>query len=265
MRVTRRVLSVVPPEVVALDAEEPCPYLPDQTARRPLRVPSRRLRGEELDARLEAGDRRSGIFLYNQECPTCRACEPLRLDVERFRPGATHRRILRKTGTALAVEVGPPTLDAAHVALFRAHQQERGLMRGGEPIDEVRYREFLLDSFAEVVELSARDAATGELVAVAVADRGAAALSAVYTFWDVRREALSPGTFMILRELELARAWGMRWLYLGLAIEKSPVMRYKLAFVPHERRVGGSWREFGRGPGGVPVPQTRPRSGAPTA
>ena len=53
---------------------------------------------------------------------------------------------------------------------------------------------------------------------------------------------------MILRQLELAAEWGMRWLYLGLAIEKSPVMRYKLSFVPHERRVEGSWRRFEREP-----------------
>ena len=251
--VTHRVLAVVPPEMVAIDAEEPCPYLPGEVARRPLRVPLRRLRGEELDQRLEAGDRRSGIFLYNQECPTCRACEPLRLDVWRFTPDATHRRILRRAGAALTVEVGPAVVDAARVTLFRAHLVGRGLGRGGEPIDELRYREFLVDSFADVVELRAIDRATGALVAVAITDRGATALSAVYTFWDVRRAALSPGTFMILQQLALARASGLRWLYLGLAIEKSAVMRYKLSFVPHERRRGGIWRQFERGPAGALV------------
>lgn len=239
--------------MVAIDAEEPCPYLPGEIARRPLRVPLRRLRGDELDQRLEAGDRRSGIFLYTQECPSCRACEPLRLDVERFALGSTHRRILRRTGGALAVEVGPAIVDPVHVALFRAHQDGRRLGRGGEPIDELRYREFLVDSFADVLELRAVDRVTGALVAVAVTDRGATALSAVYTFWDVGRAAESPGTFMILEQLALARAWGMRWLYLGLAIEKSAVMRYKLAFVPHERRVGGVWRAYERGPDGALV------------
>lgn len=251
---TRRLLAVVPPEVVALDAEEPCPYLPGETARRPLRVPLRRLGGAELDQRLEVGDRRSGIFLYNQECPACRACEPLRLDVERFRPSATHRRIARKTGALLRLETGPALVDEQRVALFRAHQEGRGLVRGTEPVDAVRYREFLVDSFAEVLEVRALDASSGALVAVAVTDRGATSLSAVYTFWDVRRASLSPGTFMILSQLELARRWGLRWLYLGLAIEKSPVMRYKLDFVPHERRVGGEWTAYDRAPSGALVP-----------
>ena len=96
---------------------------------------------------------------------------------------------------------------------------------------------------------------------MAVTDRGATALSAVYTFWDVRRAAESPGTFMILHQRQLARAWGMRWLYLGLAIEKSAVMRYKLGFVPHERRVGGVWRAYERGERGSLV--LSPGSGAP--
>jgi leucyl-tRNA---protein transferase len=247
----QRVLPVVPPEVVALDTEEPCPYLPGETARRPLRVPLRRLSGKELDARLHAGDRRSGIFLYNQECPRCEACEALRLDVREFVPSATHRRTLRRGAELLDVEVGPPMVDAERVTLFRAHQEGRDLARGGPPIDEIRYREFLVDSFADGIELRARLRATGALVAVATTDRGETALSAVYTTWSPALASLSLGTFMILRQLELAQAWGKRWLYLGLAIEKSPAMRYKLGFVPHQRRVKGVWQRFGRAEGGA--------------
>lgn len=270
----QRVLPVVPPELVALDAEEPCPYLPGETARRPLRVPLRRLSGRELDARLASGDRRSGIFLYNQECPRCHACEALRLDVPHFALHTTHRRTLRRGDAALVVEVGPPIVDDARVALFRAHQDGRGLSRSGPPIDAERYREFLVESFADGLELRATDRTSGELVAVAVTDRGHDSLSAVYTTWSPPRSSLSLGTYMILKQLELARGWGMRWLYLGLAIEKSAAMRYKLGFVPHERRVDGVWRRFERqddgtlldvGPGGgasVPADEA-PGHGAP--
>lgn len=254
-------LAVVPPELVALDAEEPCPYLPGEVARRPLRVPLRRLTGAELDQRLEAGDRRSGIFLYNQECPRCAQCEALRLDVLRFEPSATHRRTLRRGEETFDVVVGPPLVDDARVQLFRAHKDGRGLDRGGEPIDQRRYREFLVDSFADGVELAAIEKSTGALAAVAIADRGAVALSAVYTIWDPAHAKRSLGTFMILEELALARRIGMRWLYLGLAIEKSPVMRYKLGFVPHERRVGGIWRTFDTDEAGrlIEVPEDVPR------
>ena len=84
------------------------------------------------------------------------------------------------------------------------------------------------------------------LAGVAITDRGARALSAVYTFWDPSHAALSLGTFWILTQIALARRWGLDWLYLGLAIRENHSMAYKVAFMPHERRIGGTWRRFAR-------------------
>jgi len=36
-------------------------------------------------------------------------------------------------------------------------------------------------------------------------------------------------------------------VYLGLAIRDNHSMAYKLAFMPHERRIDGAWRRFARG------------------
>jgi len=78
------------------------------------------------------------------------------------------------------------------------------------------------------------------LCGVAITDRGARALSAVYTFWDPACAALSLGTCSILTQIALARRWDLDWVYLGLAIRDNRSMAYKLAFMPHERRVGGT-------------------------
>jgi len=40
---------------------------------------------------------------------------------------------------------------------------------------------------------------------------------------------------------------GLDWVYLGLAIRENHSMAYKLAFMPHERRIGGAWQRFARG------------------
>ena len=53
--------------------------------------------------------------------------------------------------------------------------------------------------------------------------------------------------------LDAARELGLRWVYLGLAIEESRHMRYKLRVLPHERRIAGAWQRFERGPGGEPM------------
>src|SRR4051812_22102237 len=117
-----RLLPVTPPELVVHDEEEACSYLPGRRARRPLRLPTRQLTPAELDQRLAAGDRRAGLMLYNQECPSCAACEALRVDVAAFRPSRSQRRAQAKGDAAVTVSVGPIEVDEARLALYRAHQ-----------------------------------------------------------------------------------------------------------------------------------------------
>lgn len=237
-----QVLAGDPPELVVLDEEEPCTYLPDRTARQPLRMPLRALTGEELDQRLDDGDRRYGRFLYRQRCPACRACEALRVDVPAFRPSRSQRRVQRKGDARLSVEVGPVLVDEARVALFNEHESRRGLRRRPEPLTVEAYERFLVDTCADGVELRYHDG--DRLVGIAVADRGATSLSAVYTYYDPDLEPLSPGTYSILAQVELCRAWKLRWLYLGLYVGACAELAYKARYLPHERRIGGVWTRF---------------------
>jgi arginine-tRNA-protein transferase len=244
--VSERRLPVVPPEIVVHDGEEPCAYLPGRRARQPLRAPVRPLTGGEFDARLAAGDRRAGILLYNQACPACSACEPLRVDVRAFAPSRSQRRAHAKAAAAVSVQVGPIQVDDARIDLHRAHERGRGLDRDGRPtIDAEGYESAFAMSCVEGFEV--RYLVAGQLAGVAITDRGAQALSAVYTYWDPAHAALSLGTFSILTQIALARRWGLDWLYLGLAIRDNHSMAYKLAFMPHERRIDGAWRRFARG------------------
>jgi arginine-tRNA-protein transferase len=240
-----RILPATPPELVVHDEEQPCLYLPGRRARQPLRQPLRPLTAAELDARLEAGDRRAGTLLYNQACPSCQACEPLRIPVREFAPSRSQRRAQAKGDSAVGVQVGPIEVDDARLALYRAHEGGRGLNRDGRPpIDAIGYESFFATSCAEGFEV--RYFVGGQLAGVAITDRGARSLSAVYTFWDPAHAALSLGTYSILTQIWLARQMGLDWLYLGLAIRENHSMAYKLAFMPHERRIDGAWRRFAR-------------------
>ena len=51
------VLDTDPPELLVYDEPTRCPYLPDQTARLPMRLPSRPLDRQQFARRLEEGDR----------------------------------------------------------------------------------------------------------------------------------------------------------------------------------------------------------------
>jgi len=238
-----RLLPTSPPELVVYDEPQPCPYLDGRVARLPLRIPARPLTRGELDRRLSAGDRRQGIFLYHTECPTCVACEPIRIDVEIFRAGRTQRRTLARNDALLRVEMGTPLADERRVALYNLHKDMRGLGLGRTPIDLDGYREFLVMTSCETFEL--RYVLGDELIGVALVDRGNNSLSAVYCYYDPGFERMSLGTYSILKQIELCRHFGLRYLYLGLYIRDSEHMRYKARFLPHQRLLDGVWVDVG--------------------
>ena len=45
---------------------------------------------------------------------------------------------------------------------------------------------------------------------------------------------------------EACRAWGLRYLYLGLYVADCRHLAYKARFLPHERLIQGEWRRFDR-------------------
>jgi arginine-tRNA-protein transferase len=216
--------------------------LPERFSRLPLRIPARALSRPELEQRLGRGDRRQGLFLYRPACPGCVACEPIRLDLQRFVPSRSQRRTLKRGEELLSVELGEPVADEERVQLYNRHKALRGLSVGQGEVDVRSYREFLTMSCCETFELRYRLGST--LVGVAIADRGSDSLSAVYCYFDPSYERLGLGTYSILKQLELCRLWGLRYLYLGLYISESAHMRYKARFMPHERLLDGKWLEF---------------------
>jgi arginine-tRNA-protein transferase len=231
------------PEWVVHDGPSRCPYLPSETARLPLRLPARRLTREELSERLREGDRRQGLFLYRPSCPSCSACEAIRIAVREFQPSRTQRRILRRGDAEIRVEVGRPSVSREKVALYNRHKRERGLQIGDDVIDTEGYEQFLVESCTDTIELRYRHA--GKLIGVAVADRATDALSAVYCYFDPQYGRLSPGAYSILKQIELCRQMGFTHLYLGLYVAACQPMKYKAGFLPHERLIDGAWRRFG--------------------
>lgn len=229
-------------ELLVFSGAEHCSYLPGRTARMPLRLPLTPLSCGDLDARLAAGDRRTGAYLYRTECPTCRACEPIRLPVAAFQIQRTRRRVLKKGDVELEVSLQPASIDRERLELFNRHRRERGLARREGDLDSHAFRSFLVATCCETLELTCRR--QGALVAAAICDRGETSLNAVYCYHEPGLAHLSLGVYCILKEIELCRAWGLAWLYLGLYIADSPHMAYKADYRPHERLILGEWRRF---------------------
>jgi arginine-tRNA-protein transferase len=231
-------------EPVVYDAPDDCAYLPGRTSRLPLRYPLAKLTPAQFDQRLAQGDRRSGQYLYRPSCPSCRACESLRVEVERFQPSATQRRTLRRGDRLLQTRIGPPVVDETRVALFNKHRHGRDLARYDRDIDAAGYQSFLVETCCDTLEFSYW--LDGQLIGAATSDRGAEAMSAVYFYFDPDHCRLSPGVYNVLKQIEFCRRQRIRFLYLGFHIAGSQHMAYKAQYLPHERLIDGRWRRFQR-------------------
>jgi leucyl-tRNA---protein transferase len=239
-----RIVAAEPPELVVYDEPGPCSYLAGRTWRLPLRLPVRMLTRDEFGTRLAEGDRRQGRLLYRTACPSCSACEPIRLEVGRFTPSRTQRRVLREGDRNIRVELGPVEVSDDRVLLYNLHKHGRDLSSGETFTDIDAYRAFLGESCCESFEM--RYYVGSERIGIAIVDRADDSLSAVYFYWNPRCAWLSPGTYSILKQLELCERMGLDHLYLGLYIAECPSMAYKGRFLPHQRMIDGEWRRFDR-------------------
>lgn len=237
-----RRIATEPPEWLVHDEPSACVYLPGEVARLPLRMPARTLTARDLSMRLAAGDRRQGVLLYRPSCPRCSACEAIRINVDRFVPDRSQGRVWRRGEALIESLVQRPEVTAEKVRLYNRHKAERRLLVGADLLDAADYEQFLVDTCANTFEIVYR--IDGALLAVAVADRAADALSAVYCFFDPDHARMSPGTYSILKQIELCRRWGLQYLYLGLYVSGCRALAYKARFLPHERLVDGVWRRF---------------------
>jgi arginine-tRNA-protein transferase len=110
---------------------------------------------------------------------------------------------------------------------------------GGPEFDQ-----FLVGRWSSTRFLEFRTADDHALLAVAVTDMTADALSAVYTFYDPDHADRGLGTYAILRQLEWAAQEGRDFLYLGYWIAGHAKMDYKRRFRPLEAFDGRQWLPF---------------------
>lgn len=222
------------------DQPHACSYLEGRRARNIYPDPNKPPSKELYSQLIQHGFRRSGDHIYRPFCPDCDACVPVRIDLKQFSPNRNQRRCLRKNAD-IEMKVRPAEFRFEHFALYARYLAGRHPGGGMDNPTTDSYINFLTSSWSDTAFIEFR--LDNKLVAVAVTDFIVDGASAFYTFFDPGLNKRSLGTFAILKQIELARNYGLSWLYLGYWIEESPKMRYKTKFSALEayRR---NWRKL---------------------
>ncbi|XXF75449.1 arginyltransferase [Myxococcaceae bacterium GXIMD 01537] len=219
------------------DPPTPCSYLPERLATMEQRV-LEDVTPEEYEAMLVRGWRRFGPVYFRPACATCQECVSLRVPTATFRPSDSQRRALAACAH-FRVEVGPPRMDPARMALYRAWHAEREQSREWKP-SPIDGRDYFFQfafphpSVREVAYYD--DTAEGgpRLVGVGICDETPQAWSAVYFFYDPAYAKCSPGVANVVFQVELARMRGIPHVYLGYRVLECASLRYKGNYRPHE-------------------------------
>lgn len=222
--------------------EHVCGYYPERVARDLLLDPRDPALPQGYASALALGFRRSGGMVYRPRCQDCQACVPVRVDTDAFRADRGQRRCLRANADVQA-RFAPAARTVENFALFRRYLDRRHADGPMADSDAEDFDEFVASAWSPTRFLELRH--DGRLLAVAVTDILADALSAVYTFFDPGERARGLGTLAILRQIEYARTSGRRYLYLGYWIDGHPKMDYKARFQPLQALGRDGWRPIG--------------------
>ncbi len=230
------------PQFFYTTAPLPCPYVAGRVERKVVTEITGADAEEVHDRLSRAGFRRSHNIAYAPVCPNCNACVPIRIPVERFRPGRTLRKCLKANEGVEGFEV-PAHATTEQFALFQRYQAARHVEGDMAGMTFYDYRAMIEDTPIDTFMVEFREP-DDRLIGACLTDRLGDGLSAVYSFFEPSLARRSLGSFSVMWLIDRAVEMGLPYIYLGYWVAESRKMAYKARFRPSEILAGGVWREL---------------------
>lgn len=229
-----------------ITAPQPCPYIEGRIERKlftSLQIEHPELLNNALSGQ---GFRRSQNILYRPACADCQACMSVRIRVSDNKPSKNQKRVLKKNAHLERVASTPWATEQQY-ELFSKYLSTRHAKGGMADMDIFEFAAMVEETpvTSRVIEYHDNSKPPSEtLSAVCLTDILDDGLSMVYSFFDPDRDKSSLGTYMILDHIQVARAAGLPYVYLGYWVPGSPKMSYKEKFTPLEVMRRGRWTEM---------------------
>lgn len=177
-------------------------------------------------------------------CPTCNACVPLRVNLEKFFITSSQDKRLNKLGYSAQLF---ETTALSREMLFHMFNQYARNRHPKSSMLSMDQREFnLLTSRTPLTMTLTKPIETGppQLSAYALLDCHATSLSFDYAVYDVGLLKDSPGKVLWLTTMQMAQQAGMDYVYVGNWAKDSPKLDYKKNHAGLEAFVGNKWVDF---------------------
>jgi leucyl-tRNA---protein transferase len=222
-----------------------CGYLPDRNWRLEYEMVAE-LSAEEYLQRMKEGWRRFGHTMFHPLCPSCRACQSLRVPVDAFRPNRSQRRCGKLNRDDVELRIGEPSVTRQKLKLYDRYHSFQSDAKGwpqhpaedpGSYGESFVANPFVTEEWSYYFER--------RLVGVGYVDVLPEAMSAIYFFYEPQLRERSPGTWNVLCILEEARRRRLQHVYLGYFVAGCASLEYKANFRPNEvLGPDGAWRLF---------------------
>ncbi|HCI98183.1 MAG TPA: arginyltransferase [Sulfitobacter sp.] len=237
----RHTLPIAPQFYVT--APQPCPYLDGRMERKLFTA----LQGDsatKLNNSLSGqGFRRSQNVLYRPSCTDCAACLSARINVADFTPSKSQKRTIKRNA-GLTRRATSPWATEEQYDLFRTYLDSRHADGGMADMDVFEFAAMIEETPIRSRVIEYTDTQTRELIGVCLTDVLDDGVSMVYSFYSPDRPRDGLGNYIILDHIEIARAAGLPYVYLGYWVPGSPKMGYKAGFSGLEVYVGNRWQKM---------------------